>query len=323
MNEQIKTTPSQLEWPSFLMNFPFTVDNRNANNTWMKRNKKKYNYDVAFKQFMDLYHYVSARSLVYILPSEGDFQDQPYVANLGCYLPHLKKDNTILLANFQSPPRIGEDIVGAKFFTSMGYKVFQPPYTWEGEADLKYIRDNIYLGGYGIRTDIKTHDWMREYFDMDVVSVEMTDPKLYHFDCSCFVLSNDKIILATKIISRKDIRKLEKVVEIIDLPKDYIYYGWTNALLLDGKVLHAPPTDDDSTEAFKKFIYNLGYEPVIIHLEEFEKSGADLSCMLMHLNYRNRDSSITFQKSISSWWAERLCKLPSNLHPFLISNFKN
>lgn len=318
-----KTTPSQLEWPCFLMNYPFTVDNRSSNNTWMKRNKKKYNYNRAFNQFMDLYHYVSARSLVYILPSEGNFQDQPYVANLGCYLPHIKKENIILLSNFKSPPRIGEDVVGAKFFLSMGYKVFQPPYTWEGEADLKYIRDNLFIGGYNIRTNIKSHDWMREYFDMDIISVKMTDDKLYHWDCSFCPLSEDKALVATKVISRKDIKAIEKVVDIIEIPKQYIYSGWTNAILLNGAILHAPPSDDDSKEAFKQFISHLGYEPVIIHLEEYEKSGADLSCMLMHLNYHNRNNKVFFKKSISSWWIDRLAKLPIDLSHSIIDEFKN
>ncbi len=43
----------------------------------------------AYKQFMDLYNFMAGQSLVHLLPSEGNFQDQVYVANLGLQLYHL------------------------------------------------------------------------------------------------------------------------------------------------------------------------------------------------------------------------------------------
>jgi N-dimethylarginine dimethylaminohydrolase len=59
----------------------------------------------AYKQFMDLYNFMAGQSLVHLLPSEGNFQDLVYVANLGLQLPHIKDENHILLSNFTSPPR--------------------------------------------------------------------------------------------------------------------------------------------------------------------------------------------------------------------------
>ena len=125
MQSKNKNTPSNLGFPCFLVNFPFTVSADSPNNAWMKDNKD-YNYEKAFEQFMELYHYVAGYALIYVLPSEYNFQDLPFVANIGCYLPHLKED-TIIVANFKSPPRKGEDKIADKFFTSMGYKVERPP----------------------------------------------------------------------------------------------------------------------------------------------------------------------------------------------------
>ena len=308
MQNKNKQTPSHLEFPCFLMNFPFTVSNDSPNNAWMKDNKE-YNYDLAFSQFMQLYHYVSGHALIYLLPSTYEYQDLPFVANIGCYLPHVKEP-TIIVANFKSPPRKGEDEIGSKFFESMGYKVHKPPFTWEGEADLKYIRDNIYLGGYGIRTDVRSYKWMMSKFDMKIIPVKMTDEKLYHFDCVIFPLSDTKILAATKVLSKEDIKALESVVEIVDIPEEFIYNGWTNCIRLGNKILHAPPSEESHIEEFKKFITQIGYEPVIMDLKEYEKSGADLSCMFFHFNYNNRDISIT--KSDSLWWSKRLLKLSTH-----------
>lgn len=285
-------SPSYLTFPCFLVNFPFTVDNKVPNNFLMTEycDGTKYDYDRAFSQWMDLYNYiVSHNSLVYILPSEGNFQDLPYVANLGCILPHIQNRDVIILSNFTSLPRIGEDIVGRKFFSMMEYDVQQSPYKFEGEADLKWIRDNIYIAGYGIRTERETHDWLKETFGMDIISVLMNDEELYHFDCSFLPLSPTKALVATTVFCHEEIRAMEQILDIIPVPKKYLYYGWTNGLVMENKVLCAPYTIETGDEkSFRRLLSKHGFDLVVFNLSEFEKSGAALSCLVMHLNYRNR-----------------------------------
>ncbi len=115
----MKETPSQLPLQSYVMNFPFTLSTSDPNNIWMQELSDEdltINKPKAYKQFMDLYNFMSGQSLVYLLPSEGNFQDQVYVANLGLQLPHLKDRNVVLLSNYTSDPRKGEELVGKKFF---------------------------------------------------------------------------------------------------------------------------------------------------------------------------------------------------------------
>ena len=246
-------SPSHLITPTFLMNFPFTVSNDYKNNVLMDKFKEPYDYDRAFSQFLDLYHEVSKDSLVYVLPSEGSYQDQVYVANLGAYLPHMLFD-TVLLANFKSPPRVGEEIVGNKFFESMGYEVIKCPYHWEGEADLKYVRDNIYVAPYGQRTDIKSHEWMRQNLNMNVISVKLKDPKVYHLDCAYFQLTDTKAVVSTCLFEPEEIKELEKYVEILDIPEKEVYDNmlcpWTNVVRVNNKILYSGRKDPKSIEEF-------------------------------------------------------------------------
>ena len=161
-----------------------------CNNIWMQEltdEELTINKPKAYKQFMDLYQFMAGGSLVYLLPSEGNFQDQVYVANLGIQLPHIKNENHIILSNFTSDPRKGEELVGEKFCQQMGYKTAVSPYKWEGEADLKYLYGNKYIGGYGIRSNIKTYEWMEEQYNMDIIKVAMVDEYLYHLDCSATI----------------------------------------------------------------------------------------------------------------------------------------
>lgn len=261
------------------MNFPFTVDNREPNNVWMI-GKENYNKEVAISQWMKLYEEITRHALIYILPSEGNFQDLVYTANIGVYLP---SEDIILISNFKSPPRIGEKFVGRKFLSSLGYKIIETPFHFEGMADLHYIRDNCYIGGEGIRTDIKTYEHLMDNYDMNIIPVEMVDEKLYHFDCLFSRIDPFNALLSVKSVSKKCLKRIEKIVNVIDVPAKYIYDGWTNVLIVGQKIFHAPPKNV-SQEDFCNFMINLGLEPVLLNLEEYEKGGGDLSCLFCKLN---------------------------------------
>ena len=295
----MKETPSQLPFPSFVMNFPHTFSTDNPNNIWMEEMSEKeltINRPKAYKQFMDLYSFMAGQSLVHLLPAEGNFQDLIYVANLGLHLPHICKENHILLSNYTSPPRQGEEFVGEKFFNQMGYKTAISPYKWEGEADIKYLHDNVYIGGFGIRSDIKSYKWMEENYDMKIIKVKMVDEYMYHLDCSIFPLSPDKTMVCTELYEAEELKQIEKYTEIVDINVDDSTYGMANSVRLGNMILCASNIaelkksdefyegEKHKIESLEKICSNEGMEPVIFNLSEYMKSGAMLSCMVMHLN---------------------------------------
>jgi N-dimethylarginine dimethylaminohydrolase len=303
----MKETPSQLQVPSFVMNFPFTLDTTNPNNVWMQELEPedlKINKNKAYRQFMDLYNFMAGASLTYLLPSHGNYQDQVYVANLGIYLPHITNSNNIILSNYTSEPRQGEEEVGKKFFELMDYNVHMSPYKWEGEADLKFLHGNTYIGGYGIRSEIETYQWMNEKFGMNVIPVKMVDDYLYHLDCSIFPLSKDKTLVCTELFSDLELRAIENVTEIIDVDVDDAFGGMTNSIRLGNMILCASNISElkageelyemekHKLNSLEKICANEGMEPVIFNLSEFMKSGAMLSCMVMHLNYVDYTKSL-------------------------------
>jgi len=303
----MKETPSQLHLQSYVMNFPFSLSTSDPNNIWMQElsdEELQINRPKAYKQFMDLYNFMSGQSLVYLLPSEGNFQDQVYVANLGLQLPHIKDENHILLSNFTSDPRKGEELVGEKFFQQMGYKTHISPYKWEGEADIKYLYDNVYVGGYGIRSNIKTYEWMEKEFDMNVIKVAMTDEYLYHLDCSIFPLNNDQTLVCTELYDPEEIKQIEQYTEIIDVDIEDALGGMTNSIRMGNMVLCASNISEmkktheyyegekHKIESLEKICSDAGMEPVIFNLSEYMKSGAMLSCMVMHLNRVDHSKSL-------------------------------
>jgi N-dimethylarginine dimethylaminohydrolase len=185
-------TPLGLKIPSFLLNFPFSLSTEERNNAWMEDasdEELELDREEAYTQWVDLYNILAAGALVYLLPSEGNYQDQTYVTNLGLVLPHLVDREVVLLSRFRAKGRAGEEQVGEKFFTSMGYEPIQSPYDWEGEGETKFLRDNIYFGGHGIRSDPRVYGWMRENFAMNIIELREPDEYLYHLDTTLFPLS--------------------------------------------------------------------------------------------------------------------------------------
>jgi len=286
-----------LDRPCFVMNFPLSLSTDNPNNVWMQRMnplKRLVDFPKAYKQWTSLYGFLSSLSLVYLLPSVEGYQDQVYVANVGLVPPHLRR--VVLLARYKSPPRRGEEYVAEKFFELLGFHAEHPKYDWEGEADTKHIRDNIYVGGYGIRTDAMAYKWMYDEMDMEIIPIRMQDDFLYHFDCMFFPLNREEALVCVELISDKEKQLLEKVVNIIPVSKEEARQGMTNCVRVDKCVLCSSnindlKADNPEYEVERKKIDNLtriclerGMEPVFFNLSEYEKSGAALSCLVMHLN---------------------------------------
>ena len=303
----MKETPSQLPIPAFVMNFPFTLDTAVPNNVWMQELEEealKVNKGNAYRQFLDLYQFVAGNGLVCNLPAKGNYQDLVYVANLGIYLPHIKDSNNIIMANFTSEPRQGEEEVGKPFFELMDYKVHMCPFKWEGEADLKYLYDNVYIGGYGIRSDIKAYEWMEKEFDMKIIKLEMVDEYLYHLDCSIFPLTMDKTLVCAELFNENELAELSQHTNIVNVEIDDALNGITNSVRLGNMILCASNISEltradenydaerHKIESLEKICFNEGLEPVFFNLSEYMKSGAMLSCMMMHLNYVDYTKSL-------------------------------
>jgi len=292
------------------MNFPFSYATGFANNPWMldlPADQREPNFKRATVQFLNLYRGIASESLVYLLPTPrgSDLQDLVYTANLGIVLEHLPGRNTVVISNFASPPRLGEMPVGIKFFKDMGYEVYVPPAKFEGEAELKHLYDNVYVGGYGIRSEAETYDWMERTFDMRIIRVREVEPYLYHLDCTIFPITKENTLVCTDLIAREEVAELEKVTNVIPVTKDECFAGICNSVRLPNQVLNSSHIHDlkvgsedyqnekQKNRRLEDVAADLALEVGYFNLSEFHKSGALLSCMLMHLNRHSYKIALT------------------------------
>ncbi|CAF1988462.1 unnamed protein product [Rotaria magnacalcarata] len=307
-NDNDKKTPvesmEKCRIPSFLLSTPSTYKERTPNNVWMSEktpNELEPDLEKAMKQFFGFFQTLASRSLVYLLPHPDDvpLQDLVFTANLGIVLSHLANRKVAIVSNFTSEPRRGETEYGIKFFKSMGYETFVPETKFEGEADLKYLYGNVYIGGYGMRSELETFKWMEELFDMKIVCVKVTSEREYHLDCSIFPLSREKTMVCKQLFAAEEIQRIEEVTEIIDVDLDSNSFGICNCVRIGDTIFNCghthivkPGTKEFETESRKnnllqKIAKDNGLQVHFVELDEYLKSGALLSCMVLHMNRYN------------------------------------
>lgn len=299
--DRVVSNPTQLDHPAFLMNAPFSLSTEIANNIWMEElseSARKVDASQAMSQFLQVYAGLGAAALVYVLPTPRTvgLQDLVYTANLGIVPTHLAACSDVVISNFTSGPRRAETPVGVDFFESMGYRATVCPFRFEGEADLKNLHGNVYAGGYGIRTERAAHAWLEHNFDMRIVPLQMSDPRLYHLDCSIFPLTTEYTLVQTDGFQRHELEALSRYTQIIDVSASSARVGICNSvrcgkLIFNSSCIHdlrmgTSEYDEEKAKIddLEKIAVMHGFELVLINTSEFQKSGAMLSCMVMHLN---------------------------------------
>lgn len=288
-----------IEAPIYLMCFPEYVSSHVPNNAWMENrpeDDKEFDIDYAWSQWMNVYGVLSEMGMVYLLPPKRNLQDLVYTANLGIVLPGHVSKNTVIISNFRTTPRIGESDVGRQFFSMFNFNIFTAPHFWEGEAELKFLKDNVFIGGHGIRSSLDTYSWMSTTFDMKIIPITLTNEYLYHVDTNIFPLNNDNLIVSD-LVAKEEKKELEKYATLHIVDEKESLFGTCNSvragnLILNGSPLLEMEEDEEDYEVEKNRVEHLtkicascGYEPYFIDISEFEKSGAALSCLVMHLNY--------------------------------------
>ena len=147
-----------------------------------------------------------------------------------------------------------------------------------------------------MRTSRNALTWVAERFDMEIVPFRIVDRYLYHLDCCVLRITEEAVLLCTSVADQNSVRAIERHCEIIDVPLDEARAGITNSLMLPGEILCDSPIDELSKgspsysieKAKLKRLENIcsrfGRTLHVFCMSEFYKSGALLSCLIMHVN---------------------------------------
>lgn len=185
-------------------------------------------------------------------------------------------DGRAVLSNFHHAERQGEEAHWRGELERLGFEVFELPrsLSFEGAGDALFLGDRL-VCGYGFRTDREAHRPVARKLDVEVVSLELVDPRFYHLDTCFCPLDADTVLAAPDAFSPASARKLRRLIpNLIEVPAGVAAGFACNAMPLGDHVVSALTLKDLEVP-----LRAAGYAPIALPMGEFLKAGGGVRCL--------------------------------------------
>jgi len=168
----------------FLMCAPRHFEVAYVINPWMEGNIARGSNPAAAAQWKALVALLRRYADVDCISAEPGVPDLVFTANAGLVL-----ERKVLLSQFRHAERQPEEVVFSHWFSGHGFEVVTMPQGvyFEGAGDALFDRRLPLLWmGHGHRTDDAAAAVIESRFDLDVVPLQLVNPRFYHLDtCLC------------------------------------------------------------------------------------------------------------------------------------------
>lgn len=259
---------------AYLMCRPDHFDVRYAINPWMDPSRPV-DRVLALAQWERLKHvYEGLGHTVDVIDAVPGLPDMVFAANGG-----LVYGGRALGARFTFPERHAEGPAYLAWLQGAGLlDVVEPTHVNEGEGDFLVVGDRV-LAGTGYRTDPGAHAEAAAVLGVEVVSLELIDPRFYHLDTCLAALDEANIAYYPQAFSAASLEVLRA------LYPDAVLAAQADAEVLglncvsDG--LHVVITAE--AVGLRAQLADAGYLPVPVDLSELLKAGGSVKCCTMEL----------------------------------------
>ena len=248
-------------------------------NPWMAGNVHAASRERAMKQWQELHDAISTVAGVELVEPQPGSPDMVFTANAG-----LLRGNVVVISSFFHSERQGEEPHFRDWFRENGYKILdvarETPF--EGEGDALFSEDCARLWvGYGPRTAEASHEALRRAWGLEVVGLELVDPRFYHLD-TCFApLKGGHAMYFPAAFSAEGIAAIEAFY-----PADKrIVVSEADAMRFACNVVNVGQTvilNEISVELSAR-LASLGFDVIQIELSEFLRAGGAAKCLVMKL----------------------------------------
>lgn len=255
----------------------FTVDY--VINPWMAGHEDGMNLERARRQWQALAVLVGEFADIVTLEAHPRLPDMVFTANAG-----VVYGNKAIASHFMPMERRPEEPIFKRWFRDNGFDLHEldEKIGFEGAGDCLLDRRGPWLWtGYGFRTEIEAHAEIEKFFDLEVVSIRLTDERFYHIDtCFCplaegFLMYHppafdydSRIKIESRIPPHKRI-----IVDTLDAGNFAC-----NAINIDEQViLHR------ASDPLKARLMLAGFKVHETELTEFLKAGGSAKCLSLKL----------------------------------------
>ncbi|NND64923.1 MAG: fused N-dimethylarginine dimethylaminohydrolase/saccharopine dehydrogenase domain-containing protein, partial [Gammaproteobacteria bacterium] len=180
-----------------------------AINPWMEGQLGAVDKALAHEQWSALRDQISETADVVTITPQDEWPDMVFTANAGMVL-----GNKAVVSRFYNDERAGEEQYFRQWFEREGYRILELPeeLAFEGAGDALFQRDAKRLwAGYGYRTDRYAHKLLSDYFDVEVQSLHLVDPRFYHIDTCFCPLEGDYLLYHPQAFDEPSLQRINKV----------------------------------------------------------------------------------------------------------------
>jgi N-dimethylarginine dimethylaminohydrolase len=249
-------------------------------NPWMAGHEGSPDIELAKEQWETLRGELAEYADIVIMEPQPDLPDLVFTANAG-----VVYGNKAIASHFMPKERRPEEPHLKKWFRENGYDLLEldEKIGFEGAGDCLFDRGGPWLWtGYGFRTEIEAHAQIQKFFDVELVSIHLTDSRFYHIDtCFCplsggFLMYHppafdfdSRMAIESRIPSHKRI-----VVDTADAGNFAC-----NAVNIGNRVFL-----NKASQPLKARLMIAGFEVYEIGLSEFLKAGGSAKCLTLKLD---------------------------------------
>lgn len=247
-------------------------------NPWMKREVRP-DRDLAYEQWHNLVANLRlAGATVKTMQPIESLPDLVFAANAG-----LVDGRRFIVSRFRHPERQPEAAYDAEWFQAENYRVVElpdePNVYFEGVGDAFPFRGRL-LAGYGFRSSTPAHAVLTHLLGVEVISVKLVDPRIYHFDISFCPLDERHAIIAPLAWDRQSCEAVRQVVpEPLVLEDDEALTFCANSVVV-GKTVIMPCC----TPRIARILEGWGFDICVSPLTEFIKAGGAARCLTLALD---------------------------------------
>lgn len=264
----------------FLMCAPRHFEVAYVINPWMEGNISRGSNPVAASQWKDLLALLRRFAEVDCISAERGVPDLVFTANAGLVL-----DRQVLLSAFRHAERRPEEAYFAHWFSTHGYEVLSLPADvyFEGAGDALFDRRLPLLWmGHGHRSDVAAADVIARLFNIEVVPLQLVNPRFYHLDTCLCPLDGGALLYYPAAFDQASQERIAALVppelRIAVEAEDAAAFA-CNAVNCGRNVIM-----NQASDALSRTLAAHGYLLYQTPLSEFMKAGGSAKCLTLKLS---------------------------------------
>lgn len=255
----------------------FTVDYEI--NPWMAGHEGSLDIALAKQQWATLRDAIAEVAEVVTMEPQPDLPDMVFTANAGAVY-----GDKAIASHFMPQERRAEEAHFKKWFRENGFELLQldEKIGFEGAGDCLIDRGGPWLWtGYGFRTEIEAHAEIQNFFDIELISIRLTDSRFYHID-TCFCPLTDGFLMYHPPAFDFDSRI---AIESRIPPHKRIVVDTADAGNFACNAVNVGDTVflNKASDPLKARLMLAGFRVVEVSLSEFLKAGGSAKCLTLKL----------------------------------------